>query len=68
MQDFSFVLYSQISFMFLLGLVVLYFVLRMPSILMSSIPNNAGLPFGTTENLPNLCICVYLTEMLHTPN
>ena len=52
----------------LLGSIVLHYPLRMLSILMSVIPNSAGLPCGTTRNLHNLSLFLDLIITLYTPN
>ena len=66
-QDIYSVFYSLISHMHLLRSITLSFTIRMHSILMSVIPNNAGLPPGTTKNLHSLVnLCPNIT--LHTLN
>ena len=49
----------------LLGFILLHFTLKMQSILMCSIPNNAGPPPSTMKTLHNLCLFLCLIVILH---
>ena len=50
------------------GSIVLHFTLRMSSISIAGIPNNARPLPGTTKNLHNLSPFLYLIAILHIPN
>ena len=60
-QDISSMFCSLLSCMCVLGCVVLYFTLRMPSISMSGIPKNGRLPPSIIKNLKNLFSCLIVT-------
>ena len=55
------------SLMCLLGSIVWHFTLRMLSISVPHIPNNAELLPGTTKHLHSLFLFLCLTVTLHTP-